>query len=256
VELGERINSFWMLYISDRIVSMGTGLPNAISDDDIETIWPAPMETFESETTSDAVAGTIRTLYTPEFKAMSASMESIDAFRAMGVALVDRASWLSTHADYDTEKDTFDTVDRAITEFAKGLPPLRGIFGILDFPLAFVHSLACAAAIQLYHAQASKDPSSRSRCTSAANRAIEIVRMHENVDLNHSTPMFGVIWIGIYEFLASEISRLKVESKLEQVARIKSDLQMFCQTMRKMSHTFPVVALMVDKVLALFPVPL
>ncbi|KDQ08838.1 hypothetical protein BOTBODRAFT_555615 [Botryobasidium botryosum FD-172 SS1] len=100
VELGERINAFWMLYINDRIISIGTGLPNAISDDDIETVWPAPMEAFESHTASDTEAGTIRSLYTPAFRASTACLESLEALRAMGVALVDRASWVSTHADY------------------------------------------------------------------------------------------------------------------------------------------------------------
>ncbi|KDQ16371.1 hypothetical protein BOTBODRAFT_261616 [Botryobasidium botryosum FD-172 SS1] len=53
LELAERINAFWMAFLIDRTISMGTNWPAAFSDEEIETVLPACYSKFESDSTAD-----------------------------------------------------------------------------------------------------------------------------------------------------------------------------------------------------------
>ncbi|KDQ07074.1 hypothetical protein BOTBODRAFT_60244 [Botryobasidium botryosum FD-172 SS1] len=47
VELGDRINMFWMLFNIDRAGSLLTGVPCGLADQKIDTTWPCPSEYYE-----------------------------------------------------------------------------------------------------------------------------------------------------------------------------------------------------------------
>ncbi|KAG8997161.1 hypothetical protein FRB93_000447 [Tulasnella sp. JGI-2019a] len=48
VDLGERINLFWMIILIDHSASLITGLPSSIDYEEIETVWPRSIEDYES----------------------------------------------------------------------------------------------------------------------------------------------------------------------------------------------------------------
>ncbi|KAG8846089.1 hypothetical protein FRB96_002068 [Tulasnella sp. 330] len=55
VDLGERINLFWMIILLDHSASLITGLPSSVDYEEIETVWPRAIEDYESEAACDTV---------------------------------------------------------------------------------------------------------------------------------------------------------------------------------------------------------
>ena len=48
VDLGERILAFWQVFNLDRFWSVATGLPSALTEEEIETVWPRCFDDYET----------------------------------------------------------------------------------------------------------------------------------------------------------------------------------------------------------------
>jgi hypothetical protein len=97
-----------------RAGSLGTGLPHAIKDAEITTVFPRPLKEFEDVsahkssyhgsnsphypqgTISDETNATIMNMYEEGNHAQDASKDSLHALRVKSLALLERSSRLST----------------------------------------------------------------------------------------------------------------------------------------------------------------
>ncbi|KDQ18703.1 hypothetical protein BOTBODRAFT_52641 [Botryobasidium botryosum FD-172 SS1] len=256
IELGERINAFWMLFTHDRAATLGTGLPSAILDEDIETPWPAPIEAFATGSVVDPETGTLRALYGPSFKALHARAESVNTLRVMGFALQARARDVAANSAADIA--SFHSINHAITEYVQALPPLSRLQIFDDFMLAFAHMLPCTAAIRIFKARAPVDPISHQTCMAAAQKAMRIMHMLDETDMSQSVSMFGLVCKEMYVFLEGEEARLLNVRDLYGAAAMHSERDTILRIAIKLKKMFPVVGLLItqigtDRPLALGP---
>ncbi|KDQ07250.1 hypothetical protein BOTBODRAFT_613327 [Botryobasidium botryosum FD-172 SS1] len=95
VELGDRINTFWMLFSMDRIGTLfDGGVSRGPADEEISTIWPSPSEYYEDNCVLLQEHGSVRSLYDLESQSMAYIGDNPIALRAKSYALLDRASKL------------------------------------------------------------------------------------------------------------------------------------------------------------------
>jgi len=245
IELGERINAFWMLFTHDRAAALGTGVPCAILDEDVETPWPAPIEAFATGSVVDPETGGLRALYGPSFKALYVRMESIETLKVMGFALHSRARELASNSAADIR--SFLSINWAIAEYVQALPPILRLRVFDDFSLAFAHMLPCAAAIRIFKARAPVDPVSHQTCMAAAQKALQILHMLDETDMSQSVSMFGLVCKDIYVFLEAEETRLVNAHDLYGAATIRSHRDVILRITVKLRKMFPVVGLLITQ---------
>ncbi|KDQ18702.1 hypothetical protein BOTBODRAFT_42304 [Botryobasidium botryosum FD-172 SS1] len=255
IELGERINVFWALFLNDRAISLGTGSPCAIRDTDIETPWPAPIEAFATGSVIDPETGTLRSVYGPtsSFRAFHARAESVESLKMMGFALLSRARDLASSMNGDIH--AFVSINHAISEFVQALPPILRLEDFDDFTLAFTHVLPCAAAIQIFRARAPADPISHQTCVAAAKKALKVIHMHDETDMSQGLSLFALVCRDIYIFLTEEITRLENAKDYLSAAAMRSERDTLLRVSLKLQKLFPVVGLMVAQMKSNDPPP-
>ncbi|KAG9030317.1 hypothetical protein FS837_003311, partial [Tulasnella sp. UAMH 9824] len=101
VELGERISTFWMIYMCDKLSSVVAGFVCALpseSDpvDAVETVFPRMMDEYELGTVSDVGSGSLLSLFDHVPPATTPQRDSCWTVIIKGFAILERAIQLST----------------------------------------------------------------------------------------------------------------------------------------------------------------
>jgi len=275
VELGERINAFWMAFNVDRAWAVATGMPIAFSDGEhvrtqIETVWPRSMADYENGTVSDNDYATLKDLYpTPQAgpppKPLIPRQESTETLRAKAIALFERASRLSaglstTRGVNESFWVEFRNVEYAIHRFSLTLPSVRHSTPVgttsprpggdaVDHGLAFVHTLTYVATIQLHHVFAYMDATSHDKCLVAAGGALAVLRDLGEADARLLDPVLGTAWMCVADTLVRELVRLKQMPGSEtQAATVGLQLHTIVGAMKQLSEVFPVCGYQVSRV--------
>ncbi|KAF8344123.1 uncharacterized protein EI90DRAFT_3028344, partial [Cantharellus anzutake] len=194
IEVGERILTFWHIFLLDRCGSIMTNLPAALPDEcdsfsQIETVWPRTLEEYEHGQAYDADCGTVRQLYQPDTAPAVGRPDTIFTLRLKGSALFEQASRLgSRYASSmpETLRAKFYAVDYAIGRFLRTLPYVRNSGTMGEVPptsaddpvnaqLVFVHTLALTAMIRLHNTAALEEPLSYDKRLKAAEAVVSVV---------------------------------------------------------------------------------
>ncbi|KAG8884805.1 hypothetical protein FRB98_002164 [Tulasnella sp. 332] len=155
VELGERILLFWMVWYSDNICDLLSGLPFSSSlESETETVWPSLAEDYEqgTETLPDA---SVRSLFGPKPAHPFEPPCSMQALRCKSLAVLMRE---------EGELESFD-------------PPAFHINGAVFFS----HTVTLVTFIQLYTAIGSDTGGSGQlydRRLAMAKRAVLLIRAY------------------------------------------------------------------------------
>ncbi|KAH7107230.1 hypothetical protein BKA62DRAFT_649392 [Auriculariales sp. MPI-PUGE-AT-0066] len=270
IELGERINAFWMAFNVDRAWAVATGMPIAFSDNEhirtqIETVWPRSVSDFANGNVFESEYATLKDLFpTPQPgppPKSSARPESLETLRAKAIALFERASRLS--AGLSTSRGVnesfwveFRNVEFAIHRFSQSLPNVRSPASgssrdqaAVEQSLAFVHTLTYVATIQLHHVFAYMDATSHDKCLLAAGGALAVLRDLGEADARMLDPILGTAWMCVADTLVRELVRLKgMPGNETQASTVSMQLHAIVGAMKQLSEVFPICGYQVSRV--------
>ncbi|KDQ16051.1 hypothetical protein BOTBODRAFT_266526 [Botryobasidium botryosum FD-172 SS1] len=103
IELGDRIHTFWFLFIVDRGGSLWSGFPPSLTDEEIETAWPRPTEDYEKGDIWGGKYASIHCFLTDDPRTICQPSDTIFCQRVKGVVLIERAARFmkqSTHGKH------------------------------------------------------------------------------------------------------------------------------------------------------------
>ncbi|GAB1517112.1 hypothetical protein RhiTH_000155 [Rhizoctonia solani] len=252
IELYELINIFWLTFITDRAGSLGTGLPHAIKDDEITTVFPRPLQEFEEGTVTNDTNATITNMYEDGNHAQDASKDSLHCLRVKSLALLERSSRLSTVPEeagelHWEERDKkfwgeFWATDRALERIAQTLPHIHSGMGINDTSsLIFVHTFVQGSTIQLHLPFVETDSGSYDRSVKAADAAMNVVHMIDNIDAKNFHMLMGLSWICVSDILKREIHRKRGIADDEGARRTERELEALFAAMKRLRQVYPVL---------------
>ncbi|CAE6350764.1 unnamed protein product [Rhizoctonia solani] len=245
IELYELINIFWLTFITDRAGSLGTGLPHAIKDDEITTVFPRPLQEFEEGTVTNDTNATITNMYEDGNHAQDASKDSLHCLRVKSLALLERSSRLSTVPEEERDKKfwgEFWATDRALERIAQTLPHIHSGMGINDTSsLIFVHTFVQGSTIQLHLPFVETDSGSYDRSVKAADAAMNVVHMIDNIDAKNFHMLMGLSWICVSDILKREIHRKRGIADDEGARRTERELEALFAAMKRLRQVYPVL---------------
>lgn len=251
IELYELINIFWLTFITDRAGSLGTGLPHAIKDSEITTVFPRPLKEFEDGTISDDTNATILNMYEEGNHAQDATKDSLHALRVKSLALLERTSRLSMVPESERTNTfwlEFRATDVALSRISQTLPHIHSGMGINDTSsLIFVHTFVQGSTIQLHSPFMESDPTSYERSVQAADAAMRVVHMIDNIDAKNFHMLMGLSWICVADVLKREIRRKRNISDEDGARRSEQELEALFAVMKRLRQVYPVLGLWVSK---------
>lgn len=252
IELYELINIFWLTFITDRAGSMGTGLPHAIKDNEITTVFPRPLKEFEDGTVSDDTNGTIMSMYEDGNPAQDVSKDSLHALRVKSLALLERSSRLAMVPEAErtpTFWHEFGATDVALSRIAQTLPHIHSGMGINDTSsLIFVQTFIHGSTIQLHLPFLDTHPASYERCVQAAGAAMEVVYLIDNIDAKNFHMLMGLSWMCVADVLKRELRRKRGLSDEAGAQKSEQELEALVAVMKRLRQVYPVLGLWVNNV--------
>ncbi|CAE6434361.1 unnamed protein product [Rhizoctonia solani] len=265
IELYELINIFWLTFITDRAGSLGTGLPHAIKDDEITTVFPRPLQEFEEGTITDDTNATITNMYEDGNHAQDASKDSLHCLRVKSLALLERSSRLSTVPEegkwttrsLNTQTDPvgylleerdkkfwgeFWATDQALERIAQTLPHIHSGMGINDTSsLIFVHTFVQGSTIQLHLPFVEKNSGLYERSVKAAEAAMKVVHAIDNIDAKNFHMLMGLSWICVSDILKREVRRKRSVGDAEGARQTEQELEALFSAMKRLRQVYPVL---------------
>ncbi|CEL54576.1 hypothetical protein RSOLAG1IB_07180 [Rhizoctonia solani AG-1 IB] len=254
IELYELINIFWLTFITDRAGSLGTGLPHAIKDDEITTVFPRPLQEFEDGTITDDTNATITNMYEDGNHAQDASKDSLHCLRVKSLALLERSSRLSTVPEGEWDKKfwgEFWATDQALERIAQTLPHIHSGMGINDTSsLIFVHTFVQGSMIQLHSPFLEKNSGSYERSVKAADAAMKVIHMIDNIDAKNFHMLMGLSWICVSDVLKRELRRKRSAADDESARHTEQELEALYAAMKRLRQVYPILGLWLSKALS------
>ncbi|KAG9017497.1 hypothetical protein FRB90_001090 [Tulasnella sp. 427] len=135
VDVGERINLFWMIVLVDHSASLITGLPTSFDFDNIQTVWPRAIEDYESGA-ANADKASVESLFDKSSESHTAGLSEMTLLRqtqTKAIVLLERVVKFSNWGKgIDAEQlcgpvftTTFRSLYDAITRHLAATPPLN-----------------------------------------------------------------------------------------------------------------------------------
>ncbi|KAL6308695.1 hypothetical protein BKA93DRAFT_725409 [Sparassis latifolia] len=232
VEYAERVAAFWQIFAVDRAWSVATGLPPALPDDDhpqtqIETAWPMPIPDDPNPTENACGPGW-----------------STVTLRAKAIMLFERTARLSgRHTDIDSSY--YLSLEAAVAQFSMNLPSIgaedqHGVFMASNIELVNIHTLICAAMIQLNLASWETQPSSHDKCIIAANAITSIIRQLQGNDYDYLDPISSTCWRCATDVFVRELTSPRVQRTQYTLDIVDQELDVLVDAMKRLSLLFPV----------------
>ncbi|KAG8968028.1 hypothetical protein FRC03_008893 [Tulasnella sp. 419] len=278
IDLAERINLFWSIFIADRTSSIATGLPVVIPDDEVETPFPRRFEDYKlGDSVKLDTDLTLRSIYERGNPgAFVAPSDTLHAIKAKALSLNERAFRLSVLlesnpglANDPTFWPSYDCVDQALSQFQRSLPSpsvidasysphwrceseesydVRGCRSTISPSLAMAHTATNVAIINMTRMFSQSDPASYTRCISAARTAVAILKEISAIKADYLPMLFGIMWPCVAEAMAVEHERFRRADNHSQVKAIEEELKILLTAMRQIRAIYPILTLRINKV--------
>ncbi|KDQ11096.1 hypothetical protein BOTBODRAFT_35632 [Botryobasidium botryosum FD-172 SS1] len=259
VELGERINMFWMLYTNDIAGSLVAGMPLALSGKRITTVWPCPLQYYEDHRAYDVLHAS----FYPEDLQVARGYEiNHCTLRAKAAVLLHEAYVLAARIESlghvgDWIKRVH-SISAGIMRHLKSLPPFPGKKEARDDHNAFCGlvltiCLSYMSCIQLHNIIAEEDLAARQHALSGAQGiANSLSKLRHMVDKGECSSALAAAnamsWIPAYKVFVREIGRLKKAGDLEGAAALQVDLDRLIHGMGGLEAVFPVAGVIKEGV--------
>ncbi|KDQ11068.1 hypothetical protein BOTBODRAFT_57612 [Botryobasidium botryosum FD-172 SS1] len=246
IELGERINLFWMLFANDRAGSVMARLPVAMPDKIIKTMYPYPLVYYETRRVKNGP------VQLPAVLRVDAQIleENHCTFRAKGFQYLSKAFDLTARVTSvgrtaEIMEDIIKT-GLELSRLARSMPPFPEraippdcsddtIFPIIVGTLALVHT----SVIILHNIIADVNSSSRQECLSSARAITELLARVGVMQLPCVVPLQGVLGLSWTPAFNTLLREYKATIGTPEGEIIKADLDGLIGEMRKGTKLFP-----------------
>ncbi|KDQ11965.1 hypothetical protein BOTBODRAFT_189468 [Botryobasidium botryosum FD-172 SS1] len=250
IELGDRISTFWILFVCDRAGSLILGYPNTLADDEITTILPYRLSAYESGDYLHQLVDTIASMYDPHATLASARINHYGAVAAKSTALLNRAYALAVRVKGASvvsnalQQEIFRTAMASI-KLADFLPPFYA--QELEYEssiatrsvLAPVYIATHAAVIQILDILPDKNPSHRTRQAQAARDAMAIVKELQDAPFGYIPLLLGWSLTPVHAFLVREEMRYRKSGDKKNAIAVQDEIKMLTGTLSRVKELFP-----------------
>ncbi|KDQ06237.1 hypothetical protein BOTBODRAFT_262731 [Botryobasidium botryosum FD-172 SS1] len=221
IDLGERTYVFWMVFSTDRFISMVTQTPSAFSDGEIETVWPVPLLYYlTQEAVSYLPRTTVTSLFARDSGATSVHLDSIFAMTLKSTTLLHRATRFVLDFQSDQPSDIwdeFDIIETAVASFIDSVPALENASDFIKqrspestkLLLAYLKTQAHTASAVLWNVTPDRD-TSHGKCLSACRQVTEVIHELREGNLTWMVPILA--WTTTVKVLNDEIAKLRAGS--------------------------------------------
>ncbi|TFY71620.1 hypothetical protein EVG20_g1379 [Dentipellis fragilis] len=253
IERGERILTFWQVFILDRCWSVVLQRPSTIQDGrDMMTAitvpWPQDMEDYEAGNLNSMLDfPTVQTFFAHQIQVPGfAGGFSNFALRAKASALFEMAVKLSatwTSAIPESLDDETQALENTIMRFSSSLLPvhqLNATLAVDRHALLVIHTLAQTALIRLHYRFAESDPMRHERCLQAARACVFIIRHIGDADYDYLDPIIGSCWGTASAVFSREITRMEAWSAVS-TAETRGHVATIINAMSRLSTRFPLL---------------
>ncbi|KDQ07871.1 hypothetical protein BOTBODRAFT_38432 [Botryobasidium botryosum FD-172 SS1] len=233
IELGERINTFWIIFTMEKKSSMAMNAPSAYSEEEIETVWPIPMECYEMEFIKALPCTSLRSLYVPGNGSIALGLTTPINVYAKATALLYSSRQLASQYNPDLPATTefwlkFRTLQKIISEYKAALPSFSfkslvpgASLGNNIFIVASGHMLATTASLVLHCLFIDDDAESREKGLACVRKIVDVVSELDDIDpkvgFTLGPPLFAAC-----EFLRREIKRIKGSSESQLLSELRA----------------------------------
>ncbi|KDQ16618.1 hypothetical protein BOTBODRAFT_144417 [Botryobasidium botryosum FD-172 SS1] len=250
IELGDRINTFWILFNADQMGSLLLASPSTISDDEITTILPHRLSAYENGDYILQPVDTLSSMYDPFVAPAPAKMDHHGTLFPKSLALLYRVCVLVARAkgvtviDSALRQEVFATALAAI-KLADSLPPICDQETEFEDSAATlpafapVYLAAHAAAIQIMDILPDEDPKYHSRQVEAARSAMTIVKELRTVPHGYMPLLLGLTVTPVHAFLVREEMRYKKSGDTENATAMQNDIKTLVETLSRVAEMFP-----------------
>jgi len=236
IELGERINVFWMVFMIERVFASGNHFTSAFLDEEIETLMPIPMSYYEMPRQILAAfpKHTIMSLYDLSSGAASVRHDNLHSITVKSSVLLQRATDLKLRAEAGNMGNSFWEESRALENvilyFAASMPPMPSLDAELTGGIAslslrevltiWVKMQTLTALIQLHFVFALDDPVARQKCVSSLEKMVRLARLIEDSDPRYLHAVEVCLHL-THEFVCSVINRCQEDGDVEGMAEFE-----------------------------------
>ncbi|EIW83525.1 hypothetical protein CONPUDRAFT_52497 [Coniophora puteana RWD-64-598 SS2] len=253
IEQGERILTFWQVFILDRCWSVVLHKPVTILEgaDGLLPImmpWPQEMEDYEAGHMNEIhnFQG-VHSFFDGQLS-LSGGFTRL-ALRAKVSVLYERAHALSANWNQPmgmstTTPDAIQALDHTITQFVSTLIPVHQLDATMpDDKHAYIaiHTLAAAAMIHLYFPLANDDPNSYDKCLRAARACVNIVKHIADTDFEYLDPIIGPCWTCAADTLIRELNLVEASWQLMDSTEVRNEVGTLLYAMNSLSARFPLL---------------
>ncbi|KDQ14231.1 hypothetical protein BOTBODRAFT_354104 [Botryobasidium botryosum FD-172 SS1] len=249
LELGERINTFWMLFCLDRLGSIFTGLPISFPDEAISTPWPCPPEYFRDGRVQLSHSSSIASLYDMNHTPLYLSADDIFELRPKSIALLHRAVMLAervkSRSFEDMRMEVFIAKEAAV-RFAESLPPYRNT-GDDNRNSIFIclHTTAQAAVI-MFLGLFPED--NRGRQLQAARAALQVLKEINDAEVSNLCCLFAWTLGPIYDAVAQAVVSLEQADGSPASIPLRLELAVVLHLARALSVSWPCAKVLSEKI--------
>ncbi|KAH7912432.1 hypothetical protein BJ138DRAFT_1004480 [Hygrophoropsis aurantiaca] len=261
IEQGERILTFWQVFVLDRCWSVVLQKPVTIpeSPDGYASIlmpWPQEMEEYESGQIDEIHSfQTVRSFFEGQAANLVGGFSPL-ALRVKASALFERAHQLSANWDQPLAlssafTDDFQHLEHTIARFLPTLIPAHQLDAIMPHDKhAFLttHTLAHAAMIHLYYPLGQDDPVSYDKCLTAARCCVSIIKHIADTDYDFLDPIVGPCWTCAVDTLIRELNIMESSWPMLNSSDVRNEIGTLLYAMTKLSARFPLLGYSVAKV--------
>ncbi|KDQ16052.1 hypothetical protein BOTBODRAFT_266530 [Botryobasidium botryosum FD-172 SS1] len=251
IELGDRIHTFWFLFIVDRGGSLWCGLPQSLTDKEIDTAWPRPVEDYEKGNPWGERYTSVRSFLTDDPRTICGPSDTVFCQRMKGIILMEHAAKLADRAKQVPMSLKLAARIQALREtatyFIDSLPLSPGRFEPVDLWHASLLARTSAHGALMFIDGISAEGSleCRQRRLYSARAVAATVRLMINEDFLHLPLLLGLTWFTAFDALKAEQKRLKRLS-MPELKEVEDELDLMLKAMVRLSAFYPTMSLEVQ----------
>ncbi|KAG8214184.1 hypothetical protein J3R82DRAFT_10973 [Butyriboletus roseoflavus] len=252
VEQGERILTFWQVFVLDRCWSAVLQKPATMPDGpegclSIVMPWPQGMEEYESGQINDFHSfSTTRTFFDGQLSNLGGGFSPL-ALKIKASSLFHHAHHLASNWDQPLSlsnafMDDFQTLEHTIARFLSTLMPIHQLDPTMpDDKHAYIaiHTLAHVAIIHLYYPFGHEDPAAYEKCLQAARCCVSIIKHLAEADYNFLDPILGPCWTSAMDTLIRELNLVETSWPIVSSAEVRNEIGTLLYAMTSLGDVEP-----------------
>ncbi|KIK24767.1 hypothetical protein PISMIDRAFT_373909 [Pisolithus microcarpus 441] len=278
IEQGERILTFWQVFIIDRCWSAVLQKPAIIPDGpegclSVIMPWPQGMKEYELGQINGYQLFSTASSYLEDGVSRLSDSFSPVTLRIKASVLFQHAHHLTSrweqrrrlnHTDYlsttenyvgltlpNTFSDEFHALEQAISRYLSSQIPIHQLDSAMPEDrqaCITAYTLANVAMVNLNYSLGDADPAAYEKCLRAARCCVSLVEYIAETDYEFLDPILGPCWSFVVDALVRELYAIEASWPLVSSADVRHEIGTMLYAMNNLGKHFPSVAYSLSKV--------